>query len=246
MTLFDTASELQLRLDTANEIDAEDQLLSRALTVRTALKTAADHFAAVQSYRIAIGQAEGPQLGGKAIRQAVGQFKGSLSKSGPRAFQLQAADTLQRLLDKQIKRVDSWVRLAWRQNFAAARELLVRVESGNLHGSPADRVRACSRASKIGVFQSKDPIRERTFLEKSLKVKGLNACLGEIHKIIDDLRAAIAEIDKKQAALRPKVRAVLQQAASHEGFPLVEVTPDLLVELQLAGVVEDLVVRAGD
>ena len=193
-----------------------------------------------------LAQTDVPSLGGKAIRQAIGRLKGSLSRNGPRAFQLQAADTLQTLLSTQIKRVDGWVRFIWRQYFAAARELLVREESGDLHGSPADRVRASNRASKIRFVQGKDPVRERTLLEELLKVEGLNACLGEVDKLIDDLRAAITEIDKKQTALTPKVRAVLQQAASLDGFPLVEVTPELLAELQLAGVLEDLVVHACD
>lgn len=246
MTLFETAAKLQLRLDAANEEDEVDQLLSRAHKVRSALAHAAEHFDAVQSYRVAIGQTDVPSLGGKEIRQAVGRLKGSLSRYGTRAFQLPSADKLQRLLSTQIRRVDGWVRFTWRQNFTAARELLVREESGDLHGSPTDRVRASNRASKIRVVQGKDPVRERTLLEELLKVEGLNACLGEVDKLIDDLRAAIAEIDKKQNALTPRVRAVLRQAASVNGLPLSEVTPELLAELQLAGVIEDLVVRACD
>ncbi len=246
MTLFETAAKLQLRLDAANEEDAVDQLLTRSQKVRTALTSAAEHFEAVQSYRIALGQADVPPLGRKEIRQAVGRLKGSLSRYGPKALQLQSADTLQRLLSTQIRRVDGWVRLTWRQNFAAAQELLVREKSGELHGSPVDRVRASNRASKIKVVQGKDPVRERTLLEELLKVEGLRACLGEVDKLVDELRAAMAAIDKKQAALTPRVRAVLQQAASVNGLPLLEVTPGLLDELQLAGVLEDLVVRACD
>ena len=243
MTLFETATELQLRLDAASEKDAGDQLLSRSQKVRAELTAAADHFDAVQSYRVTIGQTNTPLLDGRAIRQAMGQLKGALSRSGPRAFQQRPADTLQRLLGRQIKRVDRWVKYTWRESFTAARGLLAREESGDLHGSPTARRRASRRASTIRVVQSKDPVRERAFLEESLKVEGLTACLGEIGKLIDDLRAAIAEIDKKQAAMTPKVRAVLRQAASLDGLPLAEVTPELMAGLQLAGVLEDLVVR---
>ena len=243
MTLFEAATELQLRLGAASEADTGDALLSRGRTVRADVASAAEHFEAVQSYRVTIGRTDMPPLDAKEIRQAIGRFRAALSNSGPKAVQQRPAASLLEVVTAQIRRVDRWVKSTWQEKFAAAQELLERVDSGDLHGSPADRIKARSRASKIAVVRNTDPVRERAALEERLKVEGLNACLEKINELIDDLRAAIVAIDKEQAAMTSQVRAVLQRAASGDGLPLGEVTPELLAALQSAGVLDALVVR---
>ena len=243
MTLFETATELQLRLESATAADTGDQLLSRGRTVRADIASAAEHFEAVQSYRITIGRTDRPPLAAKEIRQAIGRFRGTLSNSGPKAVQQRSAVTLLKVLDTQIKRVDRWVKSTWQENFAASQELLERADSGDLHGSPVNRIRALNRARRVMVLRNTDPVRERAALQELLKVKGLKACLEKANELIDDLRDAIAAIDREQAAMTPQVRAVLQRAASGDGLPLGEVTPELLVALQSGGVLDDLVVR---
>ena len=139
MTLFETATKLQLRLKAASAADAGDQLLSRGRTVRDDIASAAEHFEAVQSYRITIGRTDRPLLDAKEIRQAIGRFRGALRNSGHKAVQQQSADTLLKVLTAQTRRVDRWVKSTWRENFAAAQGLLERALSGDLHGSPGDR-----------------------------------------------------------------------------------------------------------
>ena len=153
MTLFETATELQLRLESATAADTGDQLLSRGRTVRADIASAAEHFEAVQSYRITIGRTDRPPLAAKEIRQAIGRFRGTLSNSGPKAVQQRSAVTLLKVLDTQIKRVDRWVKSTWQENFAASQELLERADSGDLHGSPVNRIRALNRARRVMVLR---------------------------------------------------------------------------------------------
>lgn len=243
MTLVETANELQLRLDAASTADREDELLSRGRTVRGGITSATEHLEAVQSYRVTIGRTDAPRLDASAVRQAIGRFRGALSKSGPKALQQQSAATLHEVVNDQIKRVDRWVRSTWREHFAAAEELLERANSADLPGTTADRARARRRAQTIEVVRKMDPIRERHALEAHLKVRGLDACVERVNGLIEELRTAIAAIDSEQAAMPQEVKAAIERAASEDGLPLSEVTPELMAALRSAGVLDDLVVR---
>ena len=243
MTLFDTATELLVRLEAASAEDAGDELLARGRSVRDEVMSTAEHLEAVQSYRVAIGRTDAPSLDAKAMRQAIGRFRGALARSGPRALQQQSAATLVDVMTAQIKRVDRWVASTWRENFDASQELQERANSGDLHGSPEMKTKASGRAATIAVLRNKDPIRDRIELEERLKVEGLNALLERVNELVDDLRNAIAAIDLEHAAMTPEVRAVLQSSASDDGLPLAEVTLELMEALRSAGVLDDLVVR---
>ena len=243
MTLFETANELQLRLDAASTADKEDVLLSRGRTVRDAIVAAAEHLEAAQFYRVTTGPTDAPPLNTKAIRQAIGHFRGALSKSSPNAFQQRPAATLEEVLAAQTRRVDHWIKSTWGENFADARALLERVDSGDLHGSVLARTKAQNRASKIEYVLSLNPVEDRATLEAHLNVVGLDACIERVNGLMAELQAAIVAIDRDQAAMTPEVRAAIQRATSPDGLPLSEVTPELIAALRSAGVLDDLVVR---
>jgi len=243
VTLVKTASELQLRLETASTTDAEDELLSRGCTVRDDIKSAAEYFEAVQTYRVLIDRRDAPPLDVKAIRQSIGGFRGTFSKSGPKALQQKSADTLQKTLNEQTRRVERWVKLTWRENFAAAEELLERVNSTGFHGSALALTKARNRASKIERALSLDPVRDCEKLEDYLSVEGLSACIERVSYLVEELQTAIEVIDSEQAAMPQEVKAAMQSAASEDGLPLSEVTPELMAALRSAGVLDDLVVR---
>ena len=154
MTLFTRATELQVLLEAANAADASDELLSRGRVIRDDLLEAAEHLENVRAYRSVIGREDVQPLEAKVIRQAVGGFRGALSRSGPKALQQQAAATLLKVLVEQTKRTDRWVIASWQENFVPAQGLLSRTEAGGLHGSPAHRAMATSRASIISAARS--------------------------------------------------------------------------------------------
>lgn len=243
MTIYDRATKLQLRLEAANAASAGHDLLLRGRNVGANLQLAAEYLEAAEFYRRTVGRSDMLPIDASAIRQAIGRFRGALSKSGPKAFQQQSAASLIRVLNSQTMRVERWVKSTWQGRFEAVRFLLDRAESVDLHGSPVDRIKARNRASTIRFALRTDPVKERAALEERLKVEGLNACLIRVKELIGELHSAILAIDKAQAALPPEVRAVLMRAASPEGLPLEEVTPKLLRALQATDVLDDLVVR---
>ena len=243
MTLIETADKLQLRLDAASTADEEDVLLSRGRTVRDAIVAATEHYEAAQSYRVTIGLTDALPLNTKAIRQAIGHFRGALSKSSSNAFQQRPAATLEEVLAAQTRRVDHWIKSTWGEYFAGARALLERVDSGDLHGSPLDRTKARNRASRIRDVLSLNPVEDRATLEAHLNAVGLDACIERVNVLIEELQAAIVAIDRDQAAMTPEVRAAIQRATSPDGLPLSEVTPELMAALRSADVLDDLIVH---
>ena len=166
-----------------------------------------------------------------------------MSSSGPKAVQQQSAATLLNVAVVQTRRVDRWVNSTWRENFPAAQRLLERANSSGLHGSAAASTKVRNCASTIQVVLNMNPVRDRAALEARLNAEGLNACLERVNELIEQLRTAIAAIDQEQAAMTPEVRTTLRRAASAQGLPLGEVTPELLAALRSAGVLDDLVVR---
>lgn len=243
MTLLDTATELQLQLDAVSTSDEEDALLSRGRLVRDAIVAATKHFEAAQSYRVTTGLTDAPPLDTKAIRQAIGHFRGALSKSSTNAFQQRPAARLEEVLAAQTKRVDRWITSTWRENFADAKALLERVNTGGLHGSVLARTKVKNRASKIEDVLDLNPVKDRAMLEEHLKVVGLDACIERVNELIEELREAIVSIERDQAEMPPEVRVAIQRATSVDGLPLSEVTPELVAALRSAGVLDDLVVR---
>jgi hypothetical protein len=217
--------------------------MSRGRTVRGDIVSVAEHLEAVQSYRVIIGRSDAPMLDTRAIRQAIGRFRGALSRSGPKALQQQSAATLRDVLTAQSKRVDRWVKSTWRENFADATALLERVASGELHGSASAGRKARNRASRIEHVLNLDPVRDRATMEAYLDAVGLEACVQRVNQLIEELRQAIVAIDLEQTAMPPEVRAAIQRAQSPDGLPLSEVTPELMAALRSAGVLDDLVVR---
>ena len=243
MRIYETATALLLRLEAANLEDVGDQLLARGRNVRTDIGDAADYLEAVNRYRNTMGRTDCPPLDAKGIRRAIGGFRRTLSISGPNAFQQRSVATLLDVLRIQIKRVDRWVGSTWRENFVQANALLDRTDLIDLYGSPLDKVKAMNRASIIKLIRDTDPVREQAVLEERLGEEGMIPCLARIEDLINDLRAAILAIDAAQAALTSEIREVLHRAASSDGLPLGDVTPELLETLQSARVLDDLVVR---
>lgn len=243
MSIFDRATDIQVQLKVALEAASSDELLSRGRTVRTELDAAAAYLEAVQSFRSALGVKDVPNIDVKRLRQAMGRFRGALSRSGPRAVQQQAADTLLKEVKNETTRLERWVKSIWKSRFDDLQSLLDRVESGDLTGSSDHRKKAFRCASQLRQARNTDPVHATEELEQILDSIGLDACLDKIDVLGSELCGAIESIDQEHADLAPEVRTVLDKAGSGDGLPLAEITSDVLEALESAGVLDGLVVR---
>ncbi len=243
MTLFNTASELLVRLMIASEAELGDQLVVRAQNVRDSISTAVDHYENVQSYRSAIAPKDSPSFKGKKLRQSISGFRRALSTRGTSAFQQNASGTLQQNLQTESRILDKWVMQTWSQNFDSAHDLLLRAQSGELYGSPRAKAKAETLALKINAAKNYNPVKDRAELEKLLKVQGVSAYLKGVNDLIEELRKEIAELDQLQATIPPEAQDLLKRSASDEGIPLSDVTPEVLAMLRSADLLGEFVVR---
>ena len=242
MNIFDRATDLHVLLSAAIEADTSDTLLSRGRLVRRELEEAAAYFEASDSFRSTLESQEMANIDVKGLRQAMGRFRGAL-RSRPAALQQQTADTLLTVVKKETTRLDRWVRSVWKSRFEDFRSLLEKVESRDLTGSNSHWKVAFSCASRLRRAQNTHPIHEAEELERLLDSRGLVAWLEQIDALGDELRIAIEAIEQEHATLTPEVQKILERAGSGEGFPLAEITSDVLEALESAGVLDGLVVR---
>jgi hypothetical protein len=243
MSLFDRAVDLQLKLEVAQTADTGLDLLARAARLFEMLSDSANYLEGATRFRQAMSISDRPAIDVKAVTQAVSAFRAGLSRHGSAAFQHQPASTLTETAKSQRDRCSRWLDSRWRQEFAAYEAAMDRVASERLSRSGSHAVVAQARAAKLRALRGLDPITQHDDITKALETNDVARWRAAIAAVGDQLVAALGALDAEHAALTPEVRAVLDRAATENGMPLDELTPELLAALRAAGVDGRLVVR---
>lgn len=243
MSLFDSAVDLQLKLEVAQTADTGLDLLARAARLVEALSDSADYLEGVTRFREEMKISDRPPVDVKAVAQAVSAFRAGISRHGSAAFQHQPASTLSEAAKTQRDRCSRWLVSRWRQEFASYEAAMDRTASERLAGSGSHAVVAQARASKLRALRGLDPIADREEVSKALGTDEVARWRSAIEEVAGQLHTALEALDAEHAALTPEVRGVLDRAASDGGMPLDELTPELLAALRGAGVDGHLVVR---
>jgi hypothetical protein len=243
MSLYDSAVNLQLKLEAAQSADTSLELLARGARLVETLDRASEYFASAAAFRSALGIADRPSIDVKAISQAVGAFRAGLSRHGSAALQHQPATTLSDVARAQRERAARWVTARWKDLFAEYEPTLERISTEHLVGTANHRVVAQARASKLRAARGLDPIANATELQTALGGPDVHAWMREITAVASEMRLALDALDAERASLTQEVRTALQRAATEGGLPLSDVSDELLAALRVAGVDEHLVVR---
>ena len=86
-------------------------------------------------------------------------------------------------------------------------------------------------------------MRDLGLIQTALEADGLEACVVRIQELGGELRSLLEELKRAQAELPPQVQMALERAASEDGFPLEDLTEEMLISLRAAGVLGEFVVR---
>lgn len=243
MSLFDRAVDLQLKLEVAQTADTGLDLLARAARLVEALGESSDYLEGASRFREEMKVSDRPPIDVKAVTQAVSAFRSGISRHGSAAFQHQPASTLSEAAKTQRDRCARWLASRWREEFAPYEAAMERAASEPLSGSGSHAVVAQGRASKLRVLRGHDPIDQHEDISKTLGTDDVERWRSAIAEVGAQLTAALEALDAEHAALTPEVRSILDRAASEDGMPLDELTPELLAALRAAGVDGRLVVR---
>ena len=243
MNMYERATSLKLRLDTSRRDDQSQQLLNRATSVREQLRGHVAFLNQVVALREVLALESPSSVDRPGIRRAVGGLRAGLTRDNAGALQQQAAMTLLATVDKVERNLTNWTQSAWRLEFG---DLSVIVDEDNLRslvGARMEVTQARRMASQLRNATRKNPIRDIEAIEKTLGVEDLAACVTKIRALGGELRAVLHEIERGQAELSPEVRGVLDRGASDDGFPLEDMTDELLSALREVGMLGELVVR---
>ncbi len=241
MSLFDKAVNLKVKLEAAQEADSNAELVTRGSRIAETLDSASEFFTQVATLRSAAQATNGPNLDIAAITQAIGAFRGGLARSGPFAFQYQAATNLTNVATKQRERAEKWVTAVWRDVFAPYGELLERAAQP-LMGNALQVTKARGRAQTLQTAMKHDPIKEADVLRRTLGGSGVVDWLLRASEIADELAQALDALDSERETLSHAVKEALR-IAGEGGLPLSELSDELLRELRNARLDQHLVVR---
>lgn len=242
MTPYDRVTELRARMKVAAEVEANDKLLGRARDVQTQLDDACRFVEAVVKFRAEAQSGNSAPVDSGGLRQAVDGFRSALSNDGSAALQQQFAATMLQELGKLRQVLQRVTRSDWRSLFSDVTPLL-ELEAVGVGSSAASRRRAATPARRLRTAFGLDPVENLAELERLFSVRGMSASVDAIAETAEELRVALEALDRETQELAPEVRILLEQADSDKGFPLAELTPQLIDDLRAAGVLDSLFIR---
>src|SRR4051794_10111796 len=146
MSLYDESVNLQVKLEAAQEADAGVELLVRGQRLVDTLEAATIYLERAAELPADLRSDSAPGIDEKAVTQAIGAFRGGLSRRGMVAFQHQPAATLVDVAKAQRDKCARWVGSRWRAVFTPYEPEIERAASGRLVGDLTQRVAAERRA----------------------------------------------------------------------------------------------------
>lgn len=241
MNLYDRAASLSVALATASEASQDRELLERGRRVVAMLDTASATLADLASFRS--GLALGPiPLDTKTLNQSARQLRTGITKHQAKALQHATTSNFERDVRIQVTIAAKWARARWKESFQSWADVIAQGEAGDLVGDATRRSRARALSIKLKALAARDPLAERAELTEALGGTDVTGWVDAVDALGAELTTLLAELQKERQALTPAVRDVLAQAAI-DGFPLDQLTPELLADLGRAGLLSNLMVR---
>ena len=173
-------------------------------------------------------------------RTAIAEFRNQLGNAGLKAVQRPVAADLAGSVNNLAERADSSAKKVWRNLFSSLTDDITnRVKM--LGVTKADR-KAKSALAKVEGARLHYPVNHREEIKGTLGTdcsKWRTNIDGLIATLITDLETAEGAV----AQLPEEVQEFVAAAASDSGFPLTDVTPELLNQLRAIGIDDDYTVR---
>lgn len=243
MNFYERAGSLKLRLETSQRDDQSQDLQHKATSLLSDLCARTAFLEQIVGLQDALDPTERPKLDEARLRKTVGGFRSAMTQYNAAAVQQQAAATLRDFTGRMEESLARWAHSTWRATFEDLSRFTDDDGMRSMVGPPAEVTRARNIASHLRLAIEKNPIRDVEAIQKTLQVEGLEACATKVQELGDELRALIDELQRSQAGLPPKVQQVLEHADCDAGFPLEDMTEELLKALREAGVLGEFVVR---
>lgn len=243
MNIYERAESLKLRVETSQRDGQHLELQPQASELLSQLRNCTARLKVIVLLCEVLGSEERPRLDEIRLRKAVDGFRSELTQHNAAAVQQPAAVTLRSSTEKIEDVLARWALSAWKTAFEDLSVLIGEDSLQGLAGPPVKVTRAKRMASQIQSAIGRNPMRDLGSIQTVLEADGLEACVVRIRELGGELRSLLEELKRARAELPPQVRMVLERAASDDGFPLEDLTDELLNLLRDAGVLGQFVIR---
>ena len=243
MNIYERAGSLRLRVETSQRDDRHQELQQQATQLLSALCDCTTFLRRIIMLQDALAIEERPRLDEARLRKAVGGLRSALTQYDAAAVQQQATVTLRNALQRIEDSLAKWALSVWQATFEDLCSIADQDGLRSIVGSASKMARARRIASQLSSALGRNPIRDLEAIQRVLEAEDLDACVARVRELGDELRTLLDDLHRTRAGLPAEVQKVFDIAASDEGFPLEDMTEDLLQALRETHVLGEFVVR---
>lgn len=241
LKLRDRALRLQVQIAAKDQADGLESLAHAATDLKALLNEALTTLQQSEDLGNYLSVDGAPRFNRKEFNAALGAFRRGRSREPLRVLQQESADSLKRAAKAYERAAQAWARTAWREQVRSRTRNAVEAASsleqaGNIPMTVA-RLR-----HQLEMLADLNPLTDVNSISQSLGVERSNW----LEAIDNRAQTLINEVRKQQqasATLPAAVRLVLRLATSESGFPLTDLTPEVLEQLLASEHGDRLVVR---
>ena len=243
MNIYERAGSLRLRVETSQRDDRHQELQQQATQLLSDLCDCTAFLKRVIMLREALALEERPKLDDERLRKAVGGLRSALTRYDAAAVQQQTAVTLRNVVQRIEDSLAKWALSVWQATFEELCSIADQDSLRTMSGPASKVARARRIASQLSSALGRNPISDLKDIQRVLEVEDLDACVARMRELGGELQTLLDDLHRTRAGLPPEVQKVLELAASDGGFPLEDMTEDLLQALRETHVLGEFVVR---
>lgn len=242
MNLYERSAGLRVALDTASKASGDHELVERGQRVIDLLNASVTTLSDLRdlSRVLQFGPAN---LEAKTLSQSARQLRTGFARYQAEALQHASTTNFEKAVRDIVKLATRWAEARWRELFDRWVDPIDRAIDATLVGDAERRHQAKRKAQKMKALSTCNPVTERDQIDEFLAGVEMAAWCAAIETMGGELTSVLQQLEESHRALGLAVREALDRAATIEGLPLDEVSPELLVQLRDAGVLDSLVVR---
>jgi hypothetical protein len=238
MMLFERAVKATVALKAMQETTASNELLDRGERVAEDLERTGRILS--DAFLLANQFGARPTLDLAALKKAMTQLEKGLTKGLEALQHVSTTNGVGRAND-MARSVELWALSAWKQMFSTLLPTLKRGQSAQGDFVDLERVRIERKVIENAI--ATNPLTDAKSIFTQIEVDDIEAAAARIRERVEEFDRSIDRLERKHEAMSEAVRLIISNAQSPTGVPLTEFTPEIIQQLETAGVIGRFTVR---
>ena len=238
MMLAERAVKATVALKAIQETTASNELLDRGERVAEDLEHTAQNLTEAILFANQFGVR--PTLDFAPLKKAMTQLEKGLIKGLEELQHASTTNGVGRAKDLALS-VELWALSAWKQMFSNLLPTLKRGQSTQGDFMDLEKIRVERKVIENAI--ATNPLTHAKSIFDQLGVNDIEAAVARIRERAEEFDRSIDRLEKKHEAMSETVRSIIARAQSPVGIPLTEFTPEIIQQLETAGVIGRFAVR---